>query len=172
VSDAVELRRAGPADAEAIAGVSVRTWHHAYGDFIDPRTLFERTVEQQLPLWQERLDAGADGEIWVAMAGGRVVAYTAVGPSGDDDATAATGSLRALYVDPPAQGAGLGAYLHDHALMRLQALGFPAATLWSFAKNEQARTFYEHRGWLLDPSGAGQEGADWLDASVRYARAV
>ena len=168
----VEVRRAGLADAAAIAGVSVRTWHHAYGDFIDPRTLAERTVEQQLPLWEERLAPDADGEVWVAAGGGRVVAYTAVGPSADRDATAATGALRALYVDPPAQGAGLGALLHEHAVARLAALGFPNATLWCFARNEQARVFYEHRGWALDPSGDGQEEPDWLDAAVRYQRAI
>ena len=172
MSAEARLRRAGAEDAAAIAGISVRTWHHAYADFIDPRTLFERTVEQQLPLWDERLAPDADGEIWVAVAGGRLVAYTAVGPSGDGDATAATGALRALYVDPPAQGAGLGAVLHDHAVSRLAALGFPVATLWCFTKNDQARDFYEHRGWELDPSGAGQEEPDWLDAAVRYRRTV
>ena len=160
------------ADAEAIAGISVRTWHHAYADFIEPRTLFERTVEQQLPLWEQRLAPGSDGEVWVAIVAGCVAAYTAVGPSGDADATAATGALRALYVDPPAQGAGLGALLHDHAVSRLAVLGFAASTLWCFAKNDQAREFYEQHGWVLDPSGAGQEGADWLDAAVRYARAL
>ena len=166
----MELRRAGLGDAEAIAGISVRTWQHAYSDFIDPRELFERTVEGQRPLWDARLAEGADGEVWVAVVAGRIAAYTAVGPSGDGDATAATGALRALYVDPPAQGAGLGAFLHDHALVRLKALGFPVSTLWSFEQNAQARTFYEHRGWQLDPSGSGQEGADWLSPAVRYRR--
>lgn len=166
------LRRAGAGDAAAIAGISVRTWHHAYGDFIDPRTLAERTVESQLPRWEERLGPDADGEVWVAQAGGRVVAYTAVGDSEDADAGSSLGALRALYVDPAAQGAGLGALLHDHAVERLAALGFATATLWSFAANDRARVFYEHRGWVLDASGAGQEGEDWLDASVRYRRDV
>ncbi len=171
MSAPARLRPADAADVEAIAGISVRTWHHAYADFIDPRTLYERTVERQVPLWEERLGPAADGEVWVTVAGGRIAGYTAVGPSADADATPGTGALRALYIDPPAQGAGLGALLHDHALARLGALGLPSATLWCFARNEQARAFYEHRGWALDPSGAGQEGADWLDDAVRYARA-
>ena len=166
----MDLRRAGPDDAEAIAGISVRTWHHAYSDFIDPRELFERTLESQLPLWDARLAPGADGEVWVAIVAERLAAYTAVGPSGDADATTATGALRALYVDPPAQGAGLGAFLHDHALGRIAALGFPVATLWIFSANEVVRAFYERHGWQLDPSGAGQEGADWISPAVRYRR--
>ena len=170
MSGPVELRRAVPADAEAIAGIAVRTWHHAYGDFVDPRTLAERTVERELPVWEHRLGSDAPGETWVAAAAGRVVAYASVGPSADGDATAAIGALERLYVDPPAQGAGVGGRLHRHALELLSALGFATATLWSFADDEQARTFYEGRGWVLDPSGAGQEDPDWAEAAVRYRR--
>lgn len=170
MSGPVELRRAVPADAEAIAGISVRTWFHAYSDFIDPRTLAERTVESQAPRWERWLAPEAAGETWVAVGGARVVGYVRVGPSEDRDAASSCGALLALYVDPPAQGAGVGRLLHDHSLARLTALGHPTATLWSFAANEQALTFYEHRGWVLDPSGAGQENPDWVEAAVRYRR--
>jgi GNAT superfamily N-acetyltransferase len=170
VSGAVDLRRAVLADAEAIAGISVRTWYHAYQDFLDPRTLAERTVERQLPLWEQRLGGDAPGETWVAEIAGRVAGYASVGLSDDADAAPGTGSLLALYIDPPAQGAGLGAVLHDHAVARLAALGGAPATLWCFAENDQARVFYEHRGWLYDPSGEGQEDPDWLEAAVRYRR--
>lgn len=174
MSGAATLRRAVPADAQAIAGIAVRTWHHAYSDFADPRTLAERTLEQQLPLWEQRLGVGVGSgdEIWVAEAGGRVVGYAAVGPSMDVDAGAGTGLLHALYVDPPAQGGGLGGLLHGHALERLAALGFVEATLWSFADNEQARTFYEHRGWAFDASGSGLEDPHWREPAVRYRRAL
>ena len=165
----MELRRAGLGDAEAIAGISVRTWQHAYSDFIDPRELFERTIESQLPLWEARLARDAVSETWVADVGGRVAGYASVGPSGDGDAVAGLGSLLALYVDPPAQGAGLGRTLHSDAVERLRA-SFSAATLWIFSANEMARGFYERHGWTLDPSGAGQEGADWLSPAVRYRR--
>ncbi len=165
----MEPRRAGRVDAEAIAGISVRTWHHAYSDFIDARELFERTLETQLPLWQARLEPDSGSETWVAEVGRRIAGYASVGPSQDADATPGLGSLLALYVDPPAQGAGLGRALHDDALARLRA-EYVEATLWVFAAHEMARGFYERRGWSLDPSGAGQEGADWISPAVRYRR--
>ena len=170
MSGAVQLRRAVPADAAAIAGIGVRAWHHAYADFLDPRALAERTVASQLPAWERRLAPDAPGETWVAEAAGRVVAYASVGASADGDSTAVTGALERLYVDPPAQGAGVGGLLHGRAIGRLAALGFATATLWSFAENEQARVFYEHREWVLDPSGAWQEDPDWAEPAVRYRR--
>ena len=172
MSGRVELRRAAPADAEAIAGVSVRAWHHAYADIVDPQVLFERTVASQAPRWEAWLAPGAEGETWVAHAGGRIAGYVGVGPSEDDDATGATGALRGLYVDPPAQGAGLGDRLHEVGLELLAGGPWTSATLWVFTANEVGRTFYERRGWALDAAGAGQEDPRWPAPSVRYRREV
>ena len=168
MSAALELRRASVDDAAAIAAISVRTWHHAYSDFVDPRTLAERTIELQQPRWTLRLQTG--NEVWVAELDGVIAGYAGVAPSTDDDAQPRTGALTDLYVEPAAQGAGLGAQLHEHAITRLAEREFSAATLWSFAGNEQARDFYERRGWQLDPSGAGQEDPCWRDPAVRYRR--
>ncbi len=81
-----------------------------------------------------------------------------------------TGTVRALYVDPVAQGAGLGTLLLDGAVERLVEAGHDEATLWVFAANGLGRAFYEARGWELDPAGAGQEGEGWLAPAVRYRR--
>jgi GNAT superfamily N-acetyltransferase len=170
VSDEVVLRAAGPADAAAIAGVSVRAWSHAYADLIDPQALAERDVDSQEPRWRELLAAGSGAETWVAELRGRIAGYLAVGLSPDPDADGSTGMLRALYVDPPAQGAGLGTRLHALALERLRALGCATAKLWVFTGNEHGRGFYERHGWREDPSGPGNEGEAWLAPALRYAR--
>jgi GNAT superfamily N-acetyltransferase len=171
VSGAVALRRAVGADAEAIAGVSVRAWWHAYEDVLDPRVLAERDLETQRPRWEAFLTDPAF-ETWVAEVAGRIAGYLRVGPSRDPDAGPATGVLDSLYVDPPAQGAGLGSALHARALERLRALGFTEATLWVFAANEHGRAFYARHGWAEDPAGPGNEGEGWHAPSVRYRRAL
>lgn len=169
MTDGVTLRPATVADAEAIAGISVRGWAHAYADFLDPRVLAERTTERQAERWRAWL-AGDVTQTAVAEAGGRIAGYATVGASRDADATPVVGELAGLYVDPPAQGAGLGTRLLEDALARLRARGFTSATLWVFEENGLGRAFYERHGWSADPGGAGREGADWHGPAVRYRR--
>lgn len=167
MSDAVALRVATPDDAEQIAGISVRAWVHAYGEFLDPQVLAERTVESQAERWRTAL-AATETETTVAEVAGRIAGYASVGASRDGDADAAVGQLWALYVDPPAQGAGLGTRLLADAVTQLRAAGFTAATLWVFEENGLGRAFYERHGWRPDPDGVGWEGADWHGPALRY----
>lgn len=164
------VRRAVSADAGEIAGVDVRAWWHSYQEFLDEQRLLERTVEQRTGAWQEHLGAGAQRETWALEVAGRIAGYVSLGGSRDADAEPETGELFALYVDPPAQGAGAGTVLLDHAEARLCELGRSAATLWTFEANGLARAFYERRGWLVDPSGAGNEGCESWAPAVRYRR--
>lgn len=169
MTDGVTLRPAVAADADAIAAISVRAWAHAYADFLDPRVLAQRTVPDQAERWRGWL-AGDETRTQVAQVAGRIVGYAAVGASRDTDATPAVGELAALYVDPSAQGAGLGTTLLHDAVARLRAGGFTAATLWVFEQNGLGRAFYERHGWSPDPGGAGREGADWHGPALRFRR--
>jgi GNAT superfamily N-acetyltransferase len=121
------------------------------------------TIEAREARWTTEPLEGAS----VAEVEGRVVGVVQVGPeaAGGDDAT---GRLRGLYVDPAAQGAGLGAVLHDHGLARLAAAGFRSATLEVFAANGHARGFYERRGWVPDGDAAQWRGV----AGLRYRRSL
>jgi len=167
VTDALVLRRAMPDDADQIAGISVRAWIHAYEAFLDPRVLAERTVASQAERWRGWL-AGAETETEVAEVGGRIAGYATVGASRDGDADATVGELCALYVDPVAQGAGVGTRLLADAIARLRASGFLRATLWVFEENGLGRAFYERHGWRPDPEGIGRESAEWHGPALRY----
>lgn len=166
------VRRAVHADAGEIAGVDVRAWWHGYRDFLDEQRLLERTVDQRLTAWQEHLGAASETETWVLVVAGRIAGYVSVGPSHDPDAAPRCGEIAALYVDPPAQGAGVGTTLLGHAQARLRELEHGTATLWTFEANGLARAFYERHDWRLDPSGSGNEGCEWWGPAVRYARAL
>jgi GNAT superfamily N-acetyltransferase len=108
------------------------------------------TVEDRLARWEGRPVDGA----FVAEVEGRVVGVVQVGPDPDDPSL---GRLRGLHVEPAAQGAGLGAALHEHAVARLRAAGFATAVLWVFEANGHARAFYERRGWVADGATATAE---------------
>jgi ribosomal protein S18 acetylase RimI-like enzyme len=139
------IRRAAPDDAPAIAAVLVRAWQRDYADIVDPQVLAELDVEERTQVWRGWL---GDDEVlvWVAEEGGRVVGFASLRGA----------KLTTLYVDPFAQGAGVGTQL----LAAAEAAG--ASELEVFEANGHGRHFYEARGW----SDAGASG-EWLDRPLR-----
>ena len=87
------------------------------------------------------------GGIWVAEAQSAVVGFAAVDlPSR---------SVWALFVQPSAEGAGVGQLLHLHMLSWAQARGLTHLSL-STAKQTRAARFYLRAGWTAagtTPSG-------------------
>jgi ribosomal protein S18 acetylase RimI-like enzyme len=139
------IRRAARADAAAIALVHVHAWNHNYDGIVAGEHLAARTVEARMEKWLEWLDDPAV-LVWVDEVEGEIAGFAAV-----------TGrELRGLYVDPAAQGAGVGSRLLS------EAEGAGACELEVFAANGHARGFYEARGWR-DDGDAGE----WLDLRVR-----
>jgi GNAT superfamily N-acetyltransferase len=148
------IRRATPADAPAIAAVQARTWRHAYADIVDPERMPD--PEQQAPRFAERIAAG--GEVYVFDQDGQVAGFAAL--DGEE--------LRAIYVDPPAQGAGVGGALLQASIDALRAAGRREVFLWCFDANGLARAFYERHGWELVPGEHQHRSAP----EVRYRRAL
>lgn len=145
------IRAAGPEDAAGIARVHVRAWRWAYGDILDPGTLADLSEGEFAERWSEPL-ADPATQVWVAEVDGAVSGFASV----------RDGELTALYVDPAAQGAGVGTSL----LREAGAAG--ARTLCVAEANEQARRFYERHGWA-----AAGPGEDWRGLpTVRYERAL
>lgn len=142
------IRAATVGDAEAIAAVQDRAWRRAYADLLDPQT-FDEMAEVRVERWREFL--GGEGRAWVLEVEGRIAGFAGVRGR----------ELRSLYVDPAAQGAGVGSALLAHA----EAAG--AAELEVFAGNGHARAFYEARGWRDDG-----DATEWLGRPLRrYVRA-
>ncbi len=150
------IRPATVADAEAIDRVHTRAWDWAYGDFIPPdRMKSAQPVEERVPRWRERMDDPVI-RTWVYELDGFVAGFAAAGG----------GDLKALYVDPGAQGAGVGAALLAHAEDALREEGTSETSLWVFVANEHGRRFYEARGWELVPGSEDQ--LDMAAPGVRY----
>jgi GNAT superfamily N-acetyltransferase len=95
--------------------------------------------------WRTHLEL-EDRLIWVAEVEGRVVGFASVL---DEE-------LRMLYVDPFAQGAGVGSDLLE------TAKAARARELVVFEANGHGRHFYEDRGWR-DAGPAGE----WLGRPLR-----
>ena len=139
------IRRATPDDAPAIAAVHVRSWRRAYEDVVDAHVLAELDVDERAERWRGWL-GDEEALVWVAEEGGRVVAFASLRGA----------KLTTLYVDPFAQGAGVGTRL----LTAAEAAG--ARELEVFEANGHGRRFYEARGWRDDG-----EAGEWLDRPLR-----
>lgn len=95
-----------------------------------------------------------------ATIGSRVAGFAMGGAYSADDGKAGwatvpgAGELRALYVDPAAQGRGVGRALLARVLAELSAVGHPVCQLWVLAGNSRARGFYA-AGGFTDQSPLG-----------------
>jgi GNAT superfamily N-acetyltransferase len=149
------IRPATDADARTIAELEARAWRWAYVDFVAEEDMI--AVEERVGRWSGTEAEGA----FVAEVDGRVVGVV---QACDDE-------LKAWYVEPAAQGAGLGTALYDFACARLRAAGYAEAVLWVFEGNGHARAFLERRGWTPD-DGARREAAGTSERRYRQNLAV
>jgi ribosomal protein S18 acetylase RimI-like enzyme len=162
----LEVRRARPGDAAAIAEVHARTWQATYEHVFGAERLAARVPD--LALWT-RILANERVEVNVAEAGGRIVAFVSVGPSRDDDAE---GELYAIYALPEAWGTGAGAALMQAGLDAMRAAGYRDAVLYVLDDNPRARRFYEREGWALDGGTKSEELLGVQVTEVRYRRVL
>ncbi len=146
------VRKAGAADAGAIASLHVEAWQLAYRGIVPDSLLDSLSVETFERSWRERLEI--DAAILVAEYAGRVVGFSVFGASRDSDAVPGwTGEVHGLYVAPSHWARGAGRVLWAHSLERLRADGFSEVVVWTFEANERSRRFYAGRGCTVDDIG-------------------
>lgn len=135
----VALRPGTPADLAAVAAVYLRARAAAYPAM--PRGVHPPDEVRE---WVTSWDLSAV-EVWGAHRGDRLLGYARI--SGE--------WLEDLYVDPAAQGEGVGSALLGVVKSRRPA-GF---LLWVFESNEPARGFYRSHGLVeIDRTdGSGNE---------------
>lgn len=137
------IRPGTPADIEAVAGL-----HRAVRRACLPYLPDLHTADEDLRFFRERVFP--TWAIWVD-GGDRLLGYCAF----------RYGWLDHLYVDPMAQGQGLGS-----ALLNQATVGQSQVRLWVFQRNAPAIRFYTRRGFrlveLTDGSGNEEHEPDAL----------
>lgn len=161
----MDVRRARPEDARAIAGVHAQTWREAYEHVFGADRLAAVSLEARLGQW-ERILATGQSDVFVA-AEDEIVGFVSTGDSRDADADA---ELYAIYVLPRAWGSGAGAELMSAGVAAMRTRTKGDAVLWVLEDNPRARRFYEREGWRLDGERKEDEYLGLRVAEVRYRR--
>lgn len=145
----VQIRRAGPADAQALADLGAATFTEAFGHLY-PRSDLEDFLAGNHTTGKVAASL-ADPAVaaWVAEDRGRMVGYSQAGPADmpHADLRPEHGELKRLYILNSHQNLGLGAALIEPALawMDLERPGAQWISVWS--QNEGAQRFYGRYGF-------------------------
>ncbi len=149
----ISVRRAVADDARAIAEVQVAGWWVAYRGLAPDAFLDAFTIQARTARWVELLEQGS--ETYVVHGG----FCSVIRPARDGSAPV---ELAALYVDPSEWRHGIGRGLLDTALPRDEDV-----TLWVFAQNDRARSFYAALGFSNDDAEAVDPGTGVLEIRMR-----
>lgn len=140
------IRLAIPADAAAIARVSIESWRTTYHGIVSEDFLQKLSYRRRRDNWLDRLSV-QDGSFfaYVAVNGaGKVIGFAAGGREGGGDQNY-QGELYSLYLLASVQRQGLGRQLLLAVARHLLQQGIPTMLIWALAENP-ARRFYEAMG--------------------------
>ena len=144
----LQIRRATPADAQAVSAIAIATYTETFGDSYPPQDLHAFLEEHYSPAPQRRELEDPRSAVWLLEEDGRAVGYLAAGANTLAHADAVDGDveLKRLYVLASHQSGGHGARLMEAFL---QWLDHPARrTLWVgvWSENLGAQRFYARYG--------------------------
>ena len=146
----MNLRRATPDDATALAHVHVDSWRSAYRGLVPDEFLDGLDYDQRALRFREALVAGSE-ETYLAEENGEPFGIPTLGACRDADVDQnTTGEIWGIYLAPKVWRKGLGRALFQHAEQMLQSRGYTQAALWVLEGNQQARRFYEAMGCETD----------------------
>jgi ribosomal protein S18 acetylase RimI-like enzyme len=167
----MDLRRATPDDAPALAEVHVNSWRSAYRGLVPDSYLASLDEARREEQFREFLKADSQ-ETYLAEQNGEVLGFLTLGDCRDCDVDhKTTAEIWGIYLAPAHWRKGIGCFLCRQAERMLRSRGYEQATLWVFEENEPARRFYEAMGF--EPDGASKilnPGAPLK--AVRYRKAL
>jgi GNAT superfamily N-acetyltransferase len=144
----LNVRKARPADAEAVARVYVNAWRDTYPLILPARILIGMSIEGQCARWRNAIAIAAREVVYVAEAdNGTILGMSSMGRA-RDAGLGYDAEIYTLYVDPPMTGRGVGRALLAGAFQALVERGHARCVIWAHAQNP-ARFFYEAMGGKL-----------------------
>ena len=135
----IDIRKAEPHDAEAIAEVHHDAWRGAYAGIIPHRALGAMIARRGARWWENAIRRAAS--VLVVEIGGEIAGYATIGRNRARELNQ-QGEIYELYLRPEYQGIGLGTRLFSEARRRLREHGFRGLVVWAREDNSNALSFY------------------------------
>ena len=143
------IRRAGPADAPAVAALGAETFCETFAHLYPPADL-QAYLREAYDLARTEADlANPAKAIWLVEVDGQAVGYALAGPCAlpHADVTPACGELKRLYFRKSVQGGGLGQRLFQEVMAWLQRDGPRDVWIGVWSENYGAQRFYARQGF-------------------------
>lgn len=156
----IEVRRARPDDAKAIAEAHDAAWLAAYRGIIPGQEL-DKLVQRRGPAWwSNAIHRGS--RISLLAFGETVAGYINYGRNRAKSLDYA-GEIYELYLRPEYQGLGFGTRLFNAARRDLQASGLDDMVVWALTDNDPAICFYRAMGGRAVARSSERFGTRVLD---------
>jgi ribosomal protein S18 acetylase RimI-like enzyme len=139
----IEIRRAKPSDAAAVASTHDDAWRATYQGII-PGIELAKLINRRGPgWWESAIRKGS--RIAVLVFGETVAGYANYGRN-RARSLSYDGEIYELYLRPEYQGLGLGRRLFTAARQDLAQRGMKSLVIWALSDNDPATEFYRVLG--------------------------
>ena len=156
----IEIRRAKPYDAEAVADAHDDAWRTAYQGII-PGAELERLINRRgAAWWDSAIRKGS--RIALLQFGEKVAGYANYGRN-RARSLHYDGEIYELYLRPEFQGLGFGRRLFTAARRDLAQSGLKSLIVWALSENDTAVAFYRALGGKTVARSSEKFGARVLD---------
>jgi ribosomal protein S18 acetylase RimI-like enzyme len=156
----IEVRRAKPSDAPAIAATHDEAWRGAYQGII-PGPELDKLINRRGPAWWDC--AVRKGSRITVLAFGECVAGYANYGRNRARSLYYDGEIYELYLRPEFQGLGFGRKLFSAARRDLVQSGLQSLVIWALSDNEPAVGFYRALGGKAVARSSERFGTRTLD---------
>jgi ribosomal protein S18 acetylase RimI-like enzyme len=156
----IEIRRAKPADATAVADTHDEAWRTAYRGII-PGAELEKLVSRRGPAWWESA-IRKGSRVALLVFGDRIAGYANYGRNRARSLTY-DGEIYELYLRPEFQGLGFGRRLFTATRRDLGQCGFKSLVVWALSDNDPAVEFYRALGGRAVARSSERFGGCTLD---------
>lgn len=142
-TDNVRIRALTEDDAETVGEIWASARAVAYAGIVPDEIARRPATALSEGLGASLAEPGRFGMI--AIEGDESLGFVVAGPPDHDEALG-DAEIYLIYVDPNAQGRGVGRLLMRHAVERLREAGARTLFLWTLRDNRSGRTFYDRLG--------------------------
>lgn len=164
MSPTITIRRAEPADAQAIASVQVASWRSTYAGLISADFLANMDVNQRAAFWHSGLTDSSQRYCYFVAedADGQVVGFACGGPDPEGHPLY-KGALYVIYILEAYHKQGIGRRLVQAVAAWLRENHYHTMLVWVLAGNQTGIGFYEAMGGQRVDSKSLEIGGETLD---------